>query len=414
MFINNHYCFAFPVPSVAPPSVGTAPAAVPATGAPFQVPSAVPAAGAGAAQVSSFGAPLQVPSTPSRAQQQSTNFSFHTPLRNNWSGVPDQGSYTSRTPIPGYSSNSLSAIGSTLTTPRRTGGENINPNGLGAFENLSIGGSTISSLDGRSQTGNNSNQLLKNAALDSIHRMILNQHAFQQFLDPVESDFVKFLLKTQDVEASKNFTGFIGFRRSVEVEEEHYNSVQNSAEDRLAVIQRNQIDIPAAANLERERIKANNKNALVQIDAERDTKLLALKEEYEANIRGANEEHARQKANLDAQSQTDWSLVDTNTRDTLAQLSTTSTQIQDELTRNKEEKERRLTLAKAHLLAIEKGFQLFDTLRICHESKKDEDWQKYESMKQHHLNLLKFIAEEKLNELKGSVWPQPDNDDDSL
>jgi len=390
------------MPSVAPPSVGTAPAAVPATGA-------------GAAQVaSSFGAPLQVPSTPSRAHQQSAHISHLTPLRNNWSGLPDQGSYTSRTPIIGSSSNSLSAIGSILTTPRRTGGENINPNGLGAFADLSIGGSTISSFNGSVQTGNNSTQLINGAALDNVHRMFLNQHAVHQFFNSVESDAMKFLKNTKDVEASKNFNGFKSFRHSVENEEEHYNAVQKSAEDRLAQIQRDQNDIPAAANLERDRIKANNESGLLQIKAERDTKLLALKEVYEANVRGLHEEHARQKTNLDAQSQTDWSLIETNARDTLAQLSTTSTQIQNDLTRNKEEKERKLTLAKAYLLAIEKGFQLFDSLNECHESENDEDWQKYRLMKQNHLQLLKSIAEEKLNELKGSVWPQPDNDDVSL
>ena len=335
---------------------------------------------------------------------------------------------------PNRNASSLRSLGTTLTTPHRPRydtEENMYPNALysdhgsvlsAQLGGLSIGGDYLtmpSSIGiGSSAIRKNSNQLISEAALDRIHNMMCNEQEFTRELSALEESKEQYFQESGSHASAKAHIGWKSFCDGVKAEDDHFNNQQNFLNGRIETHKCALANTPKAADLEKAKVEEEQQKDVRLNDAELNKRLLFEKNAYETKCRNHRDEHARREADLVSTKQDKLSLIENNTKATMAQSEADLAQARQQSESNTNLKEENLTLAKAHVLAVESGFRVFDRLRYVHFSNDPNpdsvQMQKYLAMRDRLKVLQRYIDEGKVNELKRLVWRSQDDDDVSL
>mmetsp|Transcript_26113 Transcript_26113/g.41012 ORF Transcript_26113/g.41012 Transcript_26113/m.41012 type:complete len:420 (-) Transcript_26113:265-1524(-) len=337
---------------------------------------------------------------------------------------------------PNRNASSLRSLGTTLTTPHRPRydtEENMYPNALysdhdhgsvlsAQLGGLSVGGDYLtmpSSIGiGSSAIRKNSNQLISEAALDGIHNMMCNEQEFTRELSTLEENKETYFRLSGSYALAKAHLGWKSFCDGVKAEDDHFNNQQNFLNGRIETHKCALANTPKAADLEKAKVEEEQQKDVRLNDAELNKRLLFEKNAYETKCRNHRDEHARREADLLSTKQDKLSLIENNTKATMAQSEADLAQARQQSESNTNLKEENLTLAKAHVLAVERGFRVFDHLRHVHLSNDPNpdsvQMQKYLAMRDRLKELQRCIDEGKVNELKRLVWRSQDDDDVSL
>ena len=357
------------------------------------------------------GAPLQqVPSTPARAASVSSHRSLHlgeTPVLNNHR----QGTGT---PMREQSTN-LAAVRKSLATPR--GADTV----LSSFSELSVGeDSTVSSIGEIVSGGKDSATLCSEAkrSLDgATHLMLTNLHEFMRDSATLEKDpraMDKFMVK---LERSKTHSGLQNFEASTDAEVKSYTDAEDEIELQLEQCERVKENLPTAASIEKENIEKENENEKIAIASKYKELFRQAKERAEAEWQQLVEGEKSEMQASDSKANVKKKELGINEKGDTAQARADMAFLEKRLEKTRKEKVKKLTLAKAFLLAIRKGFKLCDFLVEYHEISvqaeevKAHKQQEYLAMKTEHLILLELIAKEDVKALKDIVWQQEQVDD---
>mmetsp|Transcript_20415 Transcript_20415/g.29228 ORF Transcript_20415/g.29228 Transcript_20415/m.29228 type:complete len:579 (+) Transcript_20415:37-1773(+) len=397
--------------STVPPPASTPHARRTMGGAPASMPGPPPAPTPNDARRTMGGAPMApMPGPPSVATHPYTPSRLGTPMKND---------------------HSLLNLGAVLATPRRAyhAEENIhpNPNAYNAgdhdslfsasFGGLSIGGNSVpSSVGGGSyvQTRKTSTELLDNSALDGIHSSMVDFEGFGRKITAFEEDQTTYLMATADFASAEGHNGLQNFRANLNAEVDYFDVQHDAFDEEARDLKRTLDNNPKAAELEIAKARNERENEVRLREYVLADKLRSEKVEYEAKCRQLQEDNEHHNAESFSKEQAKVSVIENNAKEQRALLTARLAEVEQGRTRNKELKEKNLTLAKAYDLAIEMGFKIFKLLGHVHQSQdiNSEPAQKYREMKTRHGKLQRYIEDKNLDELKGLVWHSEDDDDD--
>lgn len=332
----------------------------------------------------------------------------------------------SRLGTPMKNDHSLLNLGAVLATPRRAyhAEENIHPNAgdhgslfSASFGGLSIGGNSVpSSVGGGSyvQTRKTSTELLDNSALDGIHSSMVDFEGFGRKITAFEENQTTYLMATAEFASAEGHNGLQNFRANLNAEVDYFDVQHDAFDEEARDLKRTLDNNPKAAELEIAKARNEQENEVRLREYVLADKLRSEKVEYEAKCRQLQEDNEHHNAESFSKVQAKVSVIENNAKEQRALLTARLAEVEQGRTRNKELKEKNLTLAKAYDLAIEMGFKIFKLLGHVHQSQdiNSEPAQKYREMKTRHGKLQRYIEDKNLDELKGLVWHSEDDDDD--